>query len=340
MARAYTFRLTDQDYERFETMSLIEKEYLAQNYRFIAGVDEAGRGPLAGPVAVAACILNPADPIYGLNDSKKLTPKRRDYLYEQIKSRAIAYAVVLVPVDRIEQSNILEATKEGMVEAILQLKPQAQIVLLDQVRLQNQGLPAQRSFIKGDSRSNSIAAASILAKVSRDRCMAEYDKVFPGYDFASHKGYGTRAHYQALKELGPCPIHRLSFLHKLQLGRSRPSSDKNKGNLGEKAVAADLKGRGYRLVDHNFWLKHYTEIDLIMGKGKRLAIVEVKTRTGEEFEDRAINALDDNKARRIKQLAEYYIASRNLDIDDLVFLLATVQLDQEGRLQKIKYFNF
>ena len=340
MAKAYQFRLTDQDYKRFELMAQIENEYLDQGYRLIAGVDEAGRGPLAGPVTVAACILNPADPIYGLNDSKKLTPKRRDYLYEQIKSRAIAYAVVMVPVESIEQFNILGATKQGMVEAILKLESRPQIVLLDQVRLQDERLPAQRSFIKGDARSNSIAAASILAKVSRDRCMAEYDKTFPGYNFAGHKGYGTESHYQALKELGPCPIHRLSFLNKLKLGQTRVDSGKAKGDIGEKAVATNLGGLGYRLLEHNFWLKHHTEIDLIMIKGQRLAIIEVKARRGNDFEDQAIAALDADKVRRIKHLAEYYVTSRQLEVDDLVFLLASVQLDEHGGVSKIKYFNF
>ena len=196
---------------RLEEMLQFERELWAGGVKYIAGVDEVGRGPLAGPVVTAAVIL-PADfSLLGVDDSKKLSPKRREELFEQIKEAAVCWAIGRREPDRIDEINILEATKEAMMDAVLALSQRPGHVLIDAVKLPKLEIP-QTALIKGDARSVSIAAASILAKVTRDREMIEMDEVYPGYAFASNKGYGTAAHYEGLRKLGPCSIHRKSFL--------------------------------------------------------------------------------------------------------------------------------
>lgn len=180
--------------------------------RLIAGVDEAGRGPLAGPVSVAAVILDPSRPkIRGLDDSKKLTEAKREALYEKIVERALAYCVVLVTADEIDRINIFQATMTGMCRALAGLTPSAHEALIDGNALPRELPCAGRAIIGGDGIEPAISAASILAKVSRDRWMVELDREYPGYGFAEHKGYATPFHLDALKRLGPCPQHRRSF---------------------------------------------------------------------------------------------------------------------------------
>ena len=200
--------------EKYEVMSQFEKECAAEGKPLGCGIDEAGRGPLAGPVVAAACILDPEKPIYGLDDSKKLSPKRRDALYDEILEKAKCFCVIRVEPKEIDEVNILEATKNAMRACVAGLTIKPDILLIDAVNLNGTGIEV-KPIIKGDAKSNSIAAASILAKVSRDRIMEEYDKEYPGYGFAQHKGYGTAAHYAAIHELGISPIHRLSFLKKM-----------------------------------------------------------------------------------------------------------------------------
>lgn len=208
-------RLTREQLEaKYEAMLEFEHHYEELGYKVIAGIDEAGRGPLAGPVVAAACVLDPKNPILGLDDSKKLSVKKREQLFEEIKEKALAYSVQRVEADVIDQINILEATKQCMRNCVAELlegdlKPD--LLLIDAVKLDGTGLEVV-PIIKGDAKSDSIAAASILAKVTRDRIMVEYDKEYPGYGFAAHKGYGTAAHYAAIREKGMCPIHRRSFL--------------------------------------------------------------------------------------------------------------------------------
>ncbi len=176
-----------------------------------AGVDEAGRGPLAGPVCVAAVVLDPARPIAGLDDSKRLSARRRETLFEQIIEHASAFHVVMVPCAEIDRINILQATLQGMRRAVEGLAPAAEYALVDGNRLPA-GLPCPaRAVIGGDHLHAAISAASILAKVTRDRYMVELDARYPGYGFAKHKGYGVAAHLEALARLGPCPEHRRSF---------------------------------------------------------------------------------------------------------------------------------
>lgn len=183
-------------------------------FGMLCGVDEAGRGPLCGPVCCAAVILDPEDPIEGINDSKKLTEKRREALFEEIIKRAVAYKVVFISPQEIDERNILWATMDGMTQAVEGLKPQPQYVLIDGNRCPPElKLPA-RAVVKGDANSASIAAASILAKVSRDRYMKELDSQYPQYQLAKHKGYPTALHYQLIEQYGIQPFYRRSFLKK------------------------------------------------------------------------------------------------------------------------------
>lgn len=177
----------------------------------VAGVDEAGRGPLAGPVAVAAVILDPARPIAGLNDSKKLSEARREALYPQIIELALAYSIVLVECDEIDRLNIFQATMTGMSRAIARLMPAADEALIDGNKLPRDLSCPGRAIVGGDALEPAISAASILAKVTRDRLMMALDTVHPGYGFALHKGYPTPAHLASLQRLGPCSQHRRSF---------------------------------------------------------------------------------------------------------------------------------
>lgn len=199
----------EQELSRLEEMAAYEKEYSA--YACICGVDEAGRGPLAGPVAAGAVVLPKDCRILYLNDSKKLSPKRREALFLEIKEKAVAWSVGLAAPARIDEINILQATYEAMREAVNGLSVKPQVLLNDAVTIPGLDM-IQVPIVKGDAKSLSIAAASILAKVTRDHIMEEYDELYPGYGFGAHKGYGTAAHIEALRRLGPCPIHRRSFI--------------------------------------------------------------------------------------------------------------------------------
>ena len=194
-------------------MWVIEDECRAEGYTVICGVDEAGRGPLAGPVCAAAVILPDHLELPGLNDSKKLSDKKRRELFPLIKEQAIAYGIGLASEKEIDEINILQATYLAMERALAQLEGKADLALIDGNRAKDFGLPV-KTVVKGDSLSASIAAASILAKVTRDDLMEAYAEEFPGYGFEIHKGYGTKAHYAALTEKGPSPIHRMTFLKK------------------------------------------------------------------------------------------------------------------------------
>lgn len=181
----------------------------------VCGVDEAGRGPLAGPVYAAAVILSPDNPIEGLNDSKKLSEKKREALYDVIIERAVAYSIASASVEEIERLNILGATYLAMTRAVEGLSITPSLVLIDGNRTPPALRLPSRTIVKGDSLSESIAAASILAKVTRDRLLLEMDAAYPQYGFAAHKGYGTAAHTEAIRTYGPCPEHRPSFLKKI-----------------------------------------------------------------------------------------------------------------------------
>lgn len=209
--RVLTGEKLEKELERLALMREYENQY--EDCAFICGIDEAGRGPLAGPVAAGAAILPKDCQILYLNDSKKLSESRREELFLEIKEKAVAWSVGIVGPERIDEINILQATYEAMRQAIAKLDPVPQVLLNDAVTIPGITIP-QVPIIKGDAKSVSIAAASILAKVTRDHMMEEYDKEYPEYGFAKHKGYGTAAHIAALKEFGPTPIHRRTFITK------------------------------------------------------------------------------------------------------------------------------
>lgn len=188
-----------------------EQQAHAEGFRFVAGIDEVGRGCLAGAVVAAACILDISKPIpEGLNDSKKLSAKRRERLEAEIKENALAYAIAQVEAEEIDRINILQATKKAMRLAVENLHLKTDFLLIDAVELKEISLP-QKAIIRGDAISASIAAASIIAKTYRDNLMQELDKIYPAYGFAKHVGYGTKAHFEALRKHGACEIHRKSF---------------------------------------------------------------------------------------------------------------------------------
>lgn len=195
---------------RLEEMKCFERKY-GDRFTAICGIDEAGRGPLAGPVVAGACILPPDVEILYLNDSKKLSEKKREVLFQEIQEKALAWGVGIVSPERIDEINILQATFEAMRKAVEQMELTPDLLLVDAVTIPQVKIK-QVGIIKGDAKSVSIAAASILAKVTRDRLMVQYDKAYPQYGFAGHKGYGSQAHIAALQEHGPCPIHRRTFI--------------------------------------------------------------------------------------------------------------------------------
>ncbi len=199
----------EKERARIETMKVYEKEY--ESHGWICGIDEVGRGPLCGPVVASAVILPKDCQILYLNDSKKLSEKKREELYDVIMEQAIAVGLGMATPERIDEINILQATYEAMRQAISNLKVKPAVLLNDAVTIPGVEIP-QIPIIKGDAKSVSIAAASIIAKVTRDRMMVEYDRIYPGYDLASNKGYGTKVHMDALKTVGPCEIHRKTFI--------------------------------------------------------------------------------------------------------------------------------
>lgn len=200
----------EQEKVRLLAMSVYEKQAYNEGCQFIAGIDEVGRGPLAGPVAAAAVILPPGFFLPGINDSKKISARLRTELVSDIKRQAVAWAVGFVFPPHLDKVNILNATREAMAAAVLELQVKPDLLLIDAVKIPDIHI-RQQSIIKGDSLSISIACASILAKVERDESMQAYDGLYPGYGFARHKGYATREHMEALTRLGPSPIHRRSF---------------------------------------------------------------------------------------------------------------------------------
>lgn len=206
--------MKEKEEARLIELKKIDKEFFEKGVKYIAGIDEAGRGPLAGPVVVACVVLPENSMIEGVNDSKKISEAKREKLYDIIIQEAISYGVGIIYQDEIDEINILQATKKGVTEAIKQMEVKPNIIMVDALNgIDTMGIP-YKSIIKGDAKCYSIAAASIIAKVTRDRIMREWDKVYSEYGFASHKGYGTAKHIAAIKEFGPCPIHRKTFITK------------------------------------------------------------------------------------------------------------------------------
>lgn len=214
--------MTEKELLRLQEIQKIERELYQKGVKSICGIDEAGRGPLAGPVVVASVIMPEGSMIEGVNDSKKVSEKKREKLYEQIIGEAVAYGVGIIDQNEIDRINILNATKEGLTLCIKELEKdlkeknrgieKPEIILVDALtKIDTDHIPYQ-SIIKGDAKSYSIAAASIIAKVTRDRIMRQWDEVYPEYGFAKHKGYGTAMHISAIKQYGICPLHRKTFV--------------------------------------------------------------------------------------------------------------------------------
>ena len=203
--------MKEKDLERLTNLKEIENEIYNSGIETICGIDEAGRGPLAGPVVVAGVIMPKDSMIEGVNDSKKVSEKKREKLYDLILEEAISYSVAIIGQDIIDEINILNATKQGVTQVVEGLDIRPDLILVDALtHINTKGVPYE-SIIKGDAKCYNIAAASIIAKVTRDRIMRQWDEIYPQYGFVNHKGYGTSKHIEAIKEYGLCPIHRRSF---------------------------------------------------------------------------------------------------------------------------------
>lgn len=204
--------MKEQEIARLQQLKQIEHGFYHENIEYIAGIDEAGRGPLAGPVVVASVIMPKDSMIEGVNDSKKVSEKKREAIYEQIIEEAISYGVGIVGQEEIDRINILNATKKALTMSLQELEVKPELILVDALeKIDTLQIPYQ-SIIKGDAKAYSIAVASIIAKVTRDRIMRQWDEVYPQFGFSGHKGYGTKAHIEAIKEYGICPLHRKSFV--------------------------------------------------------------------------------------------------------------------------------
>lgn len=276
-----------------------------QGVSLLCGVDEAGRGPLAGDVYAAAVILPEDCGIEGLNDSKKLSEKKREALYDEIIQKAVCWNVATASVVEIDTLNILQATFLAMRRAVEGLSVSPELILVDGNRNPFAGENVHcRLVVKGDATSAAIAAASILAKVSRDRYMKTLAEQYPQYQFEKHKGYGTKLHYELLTQYGISPVHRKSFLKKFTANGS--PHVKTGGELGEDYATQYLMGMGYDIVDHNV-RSPYGEIDLIARKGDILAFVEVKTRSAKRmYEPR--EAVSASKQKKIVETALLYLS--------------------------------
>ena len=203
--------MKEKELERLKQLKELEKDLYQKGFKKICGIDEAGRGPLAGPVVIAGVIMPENSMIEGVNDSKKVSEKKREKLYDLILEEALSYSVAIIGHDVIDEINILNATKQGVTSVVDGLDIKPDLIIVDALtHINTRGIPYE-SIIKGDSKCYNIAAASIIAKVTRDRIMRQWDEIYPQYGFINHKGYGTAKHIEAIKEFGLCPIHRKSF---------------------------------------------------------------------------------------------------------------------------------
>ena len=296
-----------QELARLEEILTYERGLWEAGYDLVAGIDEVGRGPLAGPVVAAAVILPKECKIEGVNDSKKLSAKKREELYDIILERAVSYGIGVVSNERIDEINILQATYEAMREALSQLKPKAEYILADAVTIPMVSTP-QRGIIKGDAKSMSIGAASIVAKVYRDRMMEAYEEVYPGYGFASNKGYGAAEHIEGIRKQGITPIHRKTFVKNFLPQDGDTATDK--GHRGEVLAAKQMEKMGYEILERNFHaLKG--EIDIIAKKDNVIVFTEVKYRKNEKMGTPA-EAVNHWKQQHIIRAAKAYIAQKCL----------------------------
>ena len=297
-----------QELARLEEILTYERGCWEAGYELVAGIDEVGRGPLAGPVVAAAVILPKECKIEGVNDSKKLSAKKREELYDVILEKAVSYGIGIVSNERIDEINILQATYEAMRDALSQLSPRAEYILADAVTIPMVSTP-QQGIIKGDAKSMSIGAASIIAKVYRDRLMEAYEDVYPGYGFAANKGYGSAEHIEGIKKLGITPLHRKTFVKNFLPQDGETTTDK--GNRGEALAAQQMEKMGSVFLETNFHaLKG--EIDINAKKGTYIVFTEVKYRKTEEMGSPA-EAVNHWKQQHIIRAAKAYIAQNCLE---------------------------
>ena len=280
----------------------------------IAGVDEAGRGPLAGPVVATAVILDESKPIAGLADSKKLTAKKRAKLYQEIMQHA-EVGIGVVDVEEIDKNNILKATQKAMYKALGDLKTKPDKALIDGYALPNQIIPNE-GIIAGDDKIDCIRAASIIAKVTRDRMMQQYDIIFPEFGFARHKGYGTILHMEKLSEYKACPIHRKSFK---PVNENLPTitwlkSQRRIGQWGERLAALEYFNNGYKIHALNHYCAPYGEIDIIAEKENELAFAEVKTAAGKTLGG-VEGQVDEVKLQHLSNAIDKYIMDNEIQND-------------------------
>ena len=296
-------------------------EYDKEQYaKLLCGVDEAGRGPLAGPVVAAAVILPLEDEIEGLNDSKKLSERKREDLYDIIIEKAIAYGIGISSVEEIEKLNILQASLLAMRRAVEKLSVQPTLILVDGNQNPHFSVHS-RMVVKGDGTSANIAAASILAKVTRDRLMEKLDETYPEYGFAAHKGYGTKQHNMAILEHGYCPEHRLSFLKKMK--EKHPSLSRLHGNLGESIAKQYLEKLGYQILEQQY-RSTWGEVDIIAKKDDVLSFVEVKLRDKNCFYE-AKESVVPSKQDKIVKTALDYLQKEEIDAQ-VRFDIVAIQL--------------
>lgn len=305
-----------------------EKQLWSEGKIFIAGIDEAGRGPLAGPVVAAAVVLDKKNIPEGINDSKKLSSSKREKLFSEIKDSCLSYGIGKVWQDEIDNTDILRSTHKAMRMAIGSLSKTPDHILVDGRGLPDKIIP-QKAIVSGDSLSASIGAASILAKVTRDNIMLEVAKVYPEYEFESHKGYGTGKHIQIINEKGSSPIHRHSFKRVKGIKIKLDTNNKKEiGNYGERLAALKLIKDGYNILEINYWADRENELDIVAGKDDTIVFVEVKTKMRGDFGDPE-TWITENKQNQIANAAKYYINAENPDAGEYRFDVMALNINSK-----------
>ena len=320
--------------------SEFERQFHLQGYSRVAGLDEVGRGCLAGPVAAGAVILpcRPSDDLSSLvRDSKQLSPKQRDAAYEVITDAALAHSVGWTTPAEIDRTGIVPSVRLAMRRALSKLRPPADSLLIDALALPAINLP-QRSIIRGDSKSLSIAAASIVAKVERDRLMSKLSEEYPDYGFESHKGYGTKRHMAAIQRLGPCILHRMSFSPLNRLPEPRPQVTRTEiGTWAESFVAMVVEDMGMSVVGRNFSTR-FGEIDLVATSGDTLVFIEVRARRSKAFTTPAETVLG-RKSQRLVAACHRFLQTTHIRWNNWRIDVASVELDRWGRPSAVEFIE-
>ncbi len=321
-----------------------ERRLLQEGHRLIAGIDEVGRGPLAGPVVAAAVILDPTSPTdwyKELNDSKALSAAQRDRLAPLIQDAAVSSGTGSASPEEIDSVGIIRATRAAMTRAVAGLTLRPDYLLIDAVPLADPGI-SFRAIIHGDATCRSIAAASIVAKVHRDRLMVQEDARYQGYGFARHKGYPTPEHLERLSQLGPCPIHRRSFapvsalLQQPTLATSS-LAHLSKGRAGEEAAAVHLRSQGYLVVERNFRCP-WGEIDIVAQQGETVVFVEVKARRHDRL-GTALESVTSRKQQHLVLTAQEYLQRHGLEEHPWRIDAIAVRLGQKGRVESVQHLE-